>query len=288
MIYSMTAFARVQNQFHQILLCWELRSVNHRYLDASFRLPESYRASEPALRKLLREKVSRGKIECQLRIQGALEEGMSLVVNRSRVKSLLQASQELQHEFQLADDLKLSQVLAWPGVIDFTDIEQDSLSAQVEQSFTQALTQLVVIRRAEGNALQSFLAGRLVKLQEEIQRARALISSINEHTKAKLVHRLHALELVVQEARIEQEIALMLSRLDVSEELDRLDTHCAEVNRALASEEASGRRLDFLMQELNREANTLSSKSDTVVLTQCAVEMKVLIEQMREQIQNIE
>ena len=285
MTHSMTAFARVQNQYG---ICWELKSVNHRYLDVSFRLPESFRFLEINLRNLLRGQLSRGKLECQLKVNDLMGEHQSMVINTGLVKALLDAGAVLASSQQIADDLTVSRLLAWPGVVQTQQPDMESLGQQIEQAFQEALTQLLAVRLAEGSMLNEHIKARIRLLFDEIFSARAQVALTSGQTKEKLLTRLHTIQLDVMDARVEQEIALILARLDVSEELDRLETHLNEVARTIESDEGAGRRLDFLMQELNREANTLSSKSDSVVLTQHAVQMKVLIEQMREQIQNIE
>ncbi len=288
MAHSMTAFARVQNQFKGNLLCWELRSVNHRYLDMSFRLPESCRPLEAILRHVIRGQIHRGKLECQLKITEVFGESPAMVVNNDLVKALLNAGSTIATDHLLANDLTVSHILAWPGAIEVRQTDIDLLSQQLEQSFKEALTQLIAARLAEGAVLKEHVQTRLYHLNKEINLARDQVALISGQTREKLLNRVQQLKIEITENRIEQEIALLLARLDVSEEIDRLQTHVNEVGRTLECDNVAGRRLDFLMQELNREANTLSSKSDSVALTQHAVQMKVLIEQMREQIQNIE
>lgn len=288
MLQSMTAFARMQKQTEEGHFCWEIKSVNHRYLDVSFRLPEPFRFMEPQLRTVLRDKISRGKLECQLKYQDISSDNQSMLINRGIVNALVGLSEQLSASHHLANDLSVSQVLSWPGVVQANALDVEALKEQVLLLFEEAVEQLSQMRVAEGTALKTHVEGRLHELSHELVRARTLVSMQAEKVKDKLLTRLHAVQLEVMESRVEQEIALILARIDVSEELDRLQTHLDEVNRALNCDKIAGRRLDFLMQELNREANTLSSKSDSVELTQSAVEMKVLIEQMREQIQNIE
>lgn len=288
MIQSMTAFSRVQQEIATGHLCWEIRSVNHRYLDVSFRLPEAFRFIEPHLRNALRDKINRGKLECQLRYQSLESNDQSLLINKGMVSALVDLSQQLAASHHLSNDFSVSQVLAWPGVVQVSTPDTDELGQQAIALFNGAIEQLQQVRLAEGQALKVYLDARLQELMKEVAKARMLVATQVGQSKDKLLTRLHAVQIDVPEARIEQEMALILSRLDVSEELDRLDTHFKEVSRTLNCDKIAGRRLDFLMQELNREANTLSSKSDMVELTQSAVEMKVLIEQMREQIQNIE
>jgi uncharacterized protein (TIGR00255 family) len=288
MTYSMTAFTRVQKQLDTGILCWEIKSVNHRYLDVSFRLPDAFRFLDISLRAMMREKISRGKLECQFKFQSSVTNTQPMVIDDGLVSGLIAAGNKLAATKQLPNDLTLSAIMTWPGVVQITQPDQEALSEHAKLLFQEALLQLAVARKSEGQALKMHIHNRLEKLQHEIKAAWQLVAPLAERTKDKLLTRLHTLQVEVDTSRIEQEIALQLVRLDVTEELDRLQAHVVEVDRALHSEAVAGRRLDFLMQELNREANTLGSKSDSVALTQSAVEMKVLIEQMREQIQNIE
>lgn len=288
MTHSMTAFASVQNQLGAHLLSWELKSVNHRYFDVSFRVPESFRFVETNLRALLRGQLHRGKLECQLKVNDLTGESQSIVINSGLVKALLDAGATLASSQHITDDLTVSRLFSWPGVVQISQPDMGALGQQVEQLFQDALMQLLSARLTEGNMLKEHVKARAHLLNDEIIHARELVALTPDQTKEKLLARLHTIQMDVIDARVEQEIALMLVRFDVSEELDRLQTHLNEVLRTLEYDDVAGRRLDFLMQELNREANTLSSKSDSVILTQHAVQMKVLIEQMREQIQNIE
>jgi uncharacterized protein (TIGR00255 family) len=288
MIHSMTAFARSQKQVDTGHLCWEIRSVNHRYLDVSFRMPESFRFIETHLRNSLRDKINRGKLECQLKYQDTSSDNQAMLINIGTINALVDLSSKLAASHQLANDLSVSHLLAWPGVVQAGQLDMEQLGQQAIQLFQDAVEQLSNARSVEGKALKEHVTGRLNALSHEVSRSKSLVAGLANQTKDKLLTRLYAIQLEVPEPRVEQEIAMILARLDVSEELDRLQTHIGEVGRTLESDNVAGRRLDFLMQELNREANTLSSKSDSVELTQSAVEMKVLIEQMREQIQNIE
>ncbi|MCL9682753.1 YicC/YloC family endoribonuclease [Legionella maioricensis] len=288
MIHSMTAFARSQKQVDAGHLCWEIRSVNHRYLDVSFRLPESFRFIETHLRASLRDKINRGKLECQLKYQDTSCNNQSMLINIGMVNALVDLSSKLTDSHHLANDLSVSHVLSWPGVVQSNPLDMEELGKQALQLFQDTVEQLSHTRLTEGQALKSHVTGRLQALSQEVERSKSVVATLANQTKDKLLTRLYAVQLEVPESRVEQEIAMILARLDVSEELDRLQTHIKEVGRTLECDKVAGRRLDFLMQELNREANTLSSKSDSIELTQSAVEMKVLIEQMREQIQNIE
>ncbi|OCH96982.1 YicC family protein [Legionella jamestowniensis] len=288
MTHSMTAFARVQRQLDVGVFCWEIKSVNHRYLDVTFRLPDSFRFLETSLRALVRDKVNRGKVECQLKFQATVSCDQSVLINEKLVNELLEVGDKLATNKFLANDLSVSTILTWPGVIDVTQPDAEVLAQQAKQLFEETLTQLLMARKEEGLALKKQIVTRLEKLDNEIKTSMHLVANTAEQARDKLLTRLNTVQLAIDSTRIEQEIALLIARADVSEELARLQIHVKEVAKILENTEASGRRLDFLMQELNREANTLSSKSDSIALTQSAVEMKVLIEQMREQIQNIE
>ncbi len=288
MICSMTGFAREQKQLDTAQLCWEIRSVNHRYLDVSFRLPEPFRFLEPQLRLALKNNISRGKLECQFKYQDNNNQEHALSINQGMVNAIIDCGNHLASTNQLANDLKVSHIVTWPGVLHAPSFDTDELAPPILALFKQAILQLSQFRQSEGQALKEHIQMRLDCLANEVARAKIMVQDQAITTKEKLLARVRAIKMDVVEERIEQEIALLLARMDVAEELDRLQTHIKEVHKALIGSEASGRKLDFLMQELNREANTLSAKADSSDLTQCAIEMKVLIEQMREQIQNIE
>jgi uncharacterized protein (TIGR00255 family) len=288
MVQSMTAFSRIQQQADSATFSWELRSVNHRYLDISFRLPEQFRYMEPIFRNSIRGKITRGKLDLQLKLDDAGVKNSLVVIDEDLVTRLLSASTSLAYAHHLADDIKLSHVLSWPGVIREKLPVFDNLASLIERSFKEALEKLIIGRRSEGAVLAENLNSRLQLLAQELVSAQKNTTLITVSAREKLLKRLDELQMNVADTRLEQELALILTRLDVSEEIERLNAHIHEVQRTLDSEEPSGRRLDFLMQELNREANTLSSKSDSLILSQHALQMKVLIDQMREQIQNIE
>jgi uncharacterized protein (TIGR00255 family) len=286
MLQSMTAFARIQSADGQF--CWEIKSVNHRYLDSSFRLPEFFRFIEPELRSALKDKINRGKLECQLKYQEMSSNAQSMLINKGMLQALLDLSDKLVESHNLANDLSISTLLSWPGMVHAGVPDANELADQALSLFQKAVEQLCQMRLTEGQALKICMEERLGALSLEVKRAQSIVALKSGQVKEKLLERLHAVQIEVAQSRVEQEIALILARMDVSEELDRLQIHIEEVSRTLNCDKIAGRRLDFLMQELNREANTLSSKSDSVELTQSAMEMKVLIEQMREQIQNIE
>lgn len=287
-MYSMTAFASASGQSEGVNFIWEVRSVNQRFLDVYFRLPEAFRALEGALRIKARDAIGRGKLECFLKIEMTTSEVSNIKINNAMVKALVAEGALLSESIGIANDLCLSNLLSFPGVVVASELHTEAFLQHVANCFDEALQALLAMRLREGEGIKAVLTKRLHELDVIVDKAKLEAHNINDKMKTKLYDRLQSLDLTVAEGRIEQEIALMLTRLDVCEELDRLSLHIDEVSRLLVSTEAVGRRLDFLMQELNREANTLSSKSESIALTQHAVSMKVLIEQMREQIQNIE
>ncbi|MFS1523651.1 YicC/YloC family endoribonuclease [Microbulbifer sp. 2304DJ12-6] len=286
-VRSMTAFGRAEAIFETGTAIWELRSVNHRYLEPNFRLPETARPLEAQLRDILRKNLSRGKIELTLTLKPNSGETVGLEINQALAQALLQAAKQVAAN---EDTLPLNplQILQWPGVIGEPETDPERQSATVLQAFRQALQQLRANREREGAELANFIEARLVGIEEQISQVRGLLPQILEAQREKLRSRLEEFSLDLDKERLEQEIVLLAQKADVDEELDRLGAHTAETRRVLSGGGAIGRRLDFLMQEFNREANTLSAKSIVTSTTQAAVELKVLIEQMREQVQNIE
>ncbi|SHE76515.1 TIGR00255 family protein [Modicisalibacter ilicicola DSM 19980] len=287
MAHSMTAFTRQTRDAAWGSLQLELRSVNQRYLEPHFRLPESLRDLEPTFRDSLRNRLARGKVECTLRFEPATT-GESLTVNRSRLAELGRALQEIRAEIPEATSPDALALLDHPGVIEVQGTDLDEVKREASTLFDDALTDLIAGRAREGERLAELIHLRLQAVRGQVAEVRALLPSILERQRHQLSERLAALEADLDPQRLETEIALLAQKADVDEELDRLETHVTEVERQLKQKGPVGRRLDFLMQELNREANTLSSKSVVADTTRCAVELKVLIEQMREQIQNIE
>ena len=287
MTSSMTAFARVQVQEDWGSLVWEIRSVNHRYLEPHFRLPELMREIEPSLRDVLRKHLSRGKVECSLRLQMADAE-QSLSLNHSTLGELQKAVNEIEAYFINASGVDPLEVLRWPGVMVNEEADMAPIHGAAVSSFEQAVRQLQAMRQREGEELRQFVLARLDSISEEVEAIRKVLPTLLESQRQKVLDRLQEVKGDLNPDRLEQEMVLLAQKMDVDEELDRLDTHVSEVKRTLEKKGAVGRRLDFLMQELNREANTLSSKSINAGLTQSAVNLKVYIEQMREQIQNIE
>lgn len=286
---SMTGFARREAKLPWGTAIWEIRSVNHRYLEPSFRLPEDFREIEPGLRELMRKQLQRGKVEASLSIQWEQEGEAELGVNLARVSQLARAAQQVSGALgETAAKVSPLDVLKWPGVMQKQELDREALQAQVLALFDEALLQLIEHRSREGVELEQLILQRLDGVSAQVAAVRARLPDILQAQRDKLQAKIASLQVELDPERLEQEIALLAQKADVDEELDRLDTHVIEVKRSLKQTDSLGRRLDFLMQELNREANTLSSKSIVSETTQAAVELKVLIEQMREQVQNIE
>lgn len=288
----MTAFARVQQSNDAGSITWELRSVNHRYLEPGIKLPDEFRQLEPEIRKLLGKYLTRGKVDLSLRYKIDQQQQSAVSLNEDIVRSLREVERKVLNIVHEGSKLSVSDILSWPGVV--SEGERD-LSALLELSTTcleAALVQLQESRESEGSALEEMIRSRCQQISDIVAEVRKhrpeLIVALREKWSAALDEKLQQWRESANENRLEQELVMLAQKLDVEEELDRLDTHIAEVLKVLERDEAVGRRLDFLMQELNREANTLGSKSQDGVTTQQAVDLKVLIEQMREQVQNIE
>lgn len=288
MTLSMTAFSRQQLEQEWGSLAWEIRSVNHRYLETSVRLPESFRSLENAVRVAVRKKLARGKVECQLRFQSEANVSSELRLNSALIKKLVQANVEIEQITGTSSSLSNMEVLRWPGVIEEQDFDKSTMEKQALELFSTALDDLVATREREGDELDGFIAQRIDSIREIVAAIRGKMPAILNKQKQSILDRLLELKAELEPTRLEQEVSLLAQKADVEEELDRLNSHLNEVERVLKAKGQKGRRLDFLMQELNREANTLSSKSIVVETTLNTVELKVLIEQMREQIQNIE
>lgn len=287
MVHSMTAFARSERAGGYGTLSWELRSVNHRYLEPHLRLPEAFRDLEGAVREALRQGLSRGKVECTLRFTEAGSQ-QTLQVDREHAAQLITAAEEVAALIRQPAPINPLEVLAWPGVLVADAADPQALNAAALALFNDALGQLRAGRAREGAELARLLEERLDAILVEVAGLREQIPQMLALQRQKILDRFAELKLDVDSQRLEQELVMLAQKSDVAEELDRLTTHVTEVRRVLKAGGAAGRRLDFLMQELNREANTLGSKAYDTRSTQTAVNLKVLIEQMREQVQNIE
>ncbi|MGB5276718.1 MAG: YicC/YloC family endoribonuclease [Gammaproteobacteria bacterium] len=284
----MTAFARVQKSEKFGTLTWELRSVNSRYLDINCRLPEDFRAQEGRVRECINTRLQRGKIECGLRFMPELAIETGIEVNAALVKSLIDACQQINTRLHQPSEINPVDILSWPGVVAEPEQDFKVIYAVSEKLLQHALDELVANRLREGERMRELIQKRCASMQQIVADVRQQLPQIQQRYREKLTARLEELNTGVEQDRLEQELVFLAQKMDVDEELDRLEAHLAELCDVLDREEAVGRRLDFLMQELNREANTLGSKSADISTTQASVELKVLIEQMREQIQNIE
>jgi len=288
MIRSMTAFASEDQQSEWGVMTWELRSVNHRYLETVIRLPESLRFLEGSVREQINKALSRGKVECALKLQSAAAALVSLSLNLPLVERLLELVGDLEHIMGPGTGLQPGDVLRWPGAVNEAELDLEQVQLTILTSLDRALAELVATREREGERIAEMLRQRCHAMREQVSRIRARRPEVLAGLRDKLLTRLADLPVEPDRNRLEQELVIIAQRLDVEEELDRLDAHLDEISAVLRRSEPVGRRLDFLMQELHREANTLASKANDTETTRATVELKVLIEQMREQIQNIE
>ena len=287
MIRSMTAYARREIKGNWGSAAWELRSVNQRYLETYIRLPEQFRGLEPVVRERIRARLTRGKIECNLRFELDPGAQSSLVLNEKLAKQLVEAANWVKMQSD-EGEINPVDILRWPGVMSAEEQDLDAISAELLSALDGALDDFIAARESEGAALKSLIEQRLAGVSAEVTKVRAQMPNILQWQRERLVSKLEEAEVQLENNRLEQELVLMAQRVDVAEELDRLEAHVKETHKILKKEEAVGRRLDFMMQEFNRESNTLASKSINADVTTSAIELKVLIEQMREQIQNIE
>lgn len=287
MIRSMTAFASGERTTEWGLLSCEVRAVNHRYLEPGFRLPEELRSIEPALRERLSQRLSRGKVDVSLRLRANAGQSEALVVNATLLEQLANLAQECDARFP-AMQVQFTELLRYPGVLEQKEVDLPALQREALGLVDEILREFTAGREREGAATAQAMRERLDSIASITVQVRAWLPEIRAALRSKLDARLADLKQPLEPGRLEQEVVLSLQKIDVDEELDRLAAHVDEARRILGLKEAVGRRLDFLMQEFNREANTLGSKSVDQRTTQAAVELKVLIEQLREQVQNIE
>jgi len=288
MLKSMTAFARVDSDNKDGVFTWELRSVNHRYLEPHIKLPDLFREIEPQLRTLTRQYLSRGKLDCMLKWQPISSNADSLQLNQNVLASLSNASDAINAVFNNVAPMDVISVLNWPGVINTESADRKELCLDAVKSFESGLKILLENREREGVQLEPLFEDRLLSIENIVKDVRTWLPEILKKQNDMVKKRFELASVELDSERLEQEMVLLAQKTDVAEELDRLDAHVTEVRLVLVKKEPVGRRLDFLMQELNREANTLSSKSIVTDTTKAAVELKVLIEQMREQVQNVE
>jgi uncharacterized protein (TIGR00255 family) len=292
MIYSMTGYAALSDELPLGTLSVEIRSVNHRYLDIQFRLPDEFRSFEPSMRELVAARLTRGKVECRLGFQATASSQVALRLNPPLLRQLVELDRRVRGELSGAASLTVSDVIRWPGMVEADAMPLEQLREQAQALMSRALEEFTAARAREGEKLKALLLERVARMEALVQKVQPriplLVAAYQERLAARLKDALRDFAAPLDEDRIRQELVLFASKVDVEEELSRLTTHLAETRRILTDGGAAGKRLDFLMQELNREANTLGSKSVDVDVSQASVELKVLIEQMREQVQNIE
>ncbi len=291
MLHSMTAFARRDRDTEWGVLTWEMRSVNHRFLEVSTRLPDDLRGLEPIVREKMAAKLGRGKVECNLRFRPSPLLPVEVVVNKELVQRLVNASREIESMLERPSHgvgVGPLDLLRWPGVSHVVEANLEPLHQTVLALLDDAVSDLLQSRAREGARLKDVIEQRGIALEGWLAQVRVRLPEVKSRWKERLLNRIAEARLDMEASRFEQELVVLAQKMDVDEELDRLSGHIQEIWRTLNQKEPVGRRLDFLMQELNREANTLGSKSVDIETTRASVEMKVLIEQMREQIQNIE
>jgi len=284
----MTGFAAVAEELPGVALAVELRSVNHRYLDLQVRLPDELRSLESALREQIVAELKRGKVECRVSLNRTAAGAAGLSVDVARVAELAKAAADAMKSVPGARPLSVGEILRWPGVIAEPTVPPEELAAHAKKLVAQSLADLAASRAREGAKLVATLTERCEAIEVQVARVAPRIPAIHAAYVEKLAARLREAGLDPDQDRLKQELALFATKVDVAEELSRLSTHIAEVRRVLDAGGSAGKRLDFLMQELHREANTLGSKSVDAELSQASLEIKVLIEQMREQVQNLE
>ncbi|EKE80941.1 YicC/YloC family endoribonuclease [Idiomarina xiamenensis] len=287
MIQSMTGYARHELKAEWGSAVWEIRSVNQRYLETNFRLPDQFRSLENLLRERFRKQLQRGKVDCGLRLNIERSQQSSLNLNESLAESVIESARWIAERAR-NPQINVMDVLKWPGVVDAQEEDMDAIQRDVLSALEKALNAFIDTRKSEGDALKSMLEERLLGVEKQVAVVREHMPAVMQWQRERIQKRFEEAQLELDPQRLEQEMIMLAQKVDVAEELDRLGAHTKEARSILNKGGACGRRLDFMMQEFNREANTLASKSINADITAAAVELKVLIEQMREQIQNIE
>ncbi len=288
MIYSMTAYARKEVKGDWGSAVWEVRSVNQRYLETYFRLPEQFRSLEPVLRERFRKRLARGKVECHLRFEANPAAQSELKINEALANQVIKAAGQVMHMTGELTRINPFQVMQWPGVMETPEQDMDAINKTLLEAFDEAVSEFIDARGREGENMKALIEQRLEAIGEEVVKVRARMPEILQWQRDRLFTKFEEAKVELDPTRIEQELILLAQKSDVAEELDRLDSHIKEARNVMKKGGACGRKLDFMMQEFNRESNTLASKSISTDITASGVELKVLIEQMREQIQNIE
>ena len=288
MIHSMTAYGRVENSEGQNSISCEIRSVNHRYSEISIRLPEELRPLEQKIRDHISGKIKRGKIECNIRIEKHNAYDESLSINQDLLKNIIEAAKRINSDLSTSAPLDSLDLLRWPGVLEKSTLDVEEIGKLLFPLVNEAIDIVIDTRQREGEKIKKMLTDRCTKIKEIISNVKKQIPDILKNYRKKLTQRVQEISDELDNDRLEQELLFLSQKADIEEEIDRLNAHADEVVRVIDQKEPIGRRLDFLMQEMNRESNTLGSKSNHIYTTNASVELKVLIEQMREQIQNIE
>ena len=288
MIHSMTAYGRVENSEGQNSISCEIRSVNHRYSEISIRLPEELRPLEQKIRDHISGKIKRGKIECNIRIEKHNAYDESLSINQDLLKNIIEAAKRINSDLSTSAPLDSLDLLRWPGVLEKSTLDVEEIGKLLFPLVKEAIDIVIDTRQREGEKIKKMLTDRCTKIKEIISNVKKQIPDILKNYRKKLTQRVQEISDELDNDRLEQELLFLSQKADIEEEIDRLGAHVDEVVRVIDRKEPIGRRLDFLMQEMNRESNTLGSKSNHIYTSNASVELKVVIEQMREQIQNIE
>ncbi|MDG1752497.1 MAG: YicC family protein [Thalassotalea sp.] len=287
MIHSMTAFSRLEVKGDWGNAVWEIRSVNQRFLETYFRLPEQFRSVEPVLRERFRKALNRGKVECGLRFNANPATKGKLSLNKDLASQLLEHAGWV-NEQTLNSQVNPIEIMRWPGVMEAEEADMDSIQSAILKGFDQALEDFIAARASEGQNMKVLIEQRLDGIVAEAEKVKGHMPEVIQWQRTRIIDKFTDAKIELESTRVEQELVMLAQKMDVDEEIDRLFSHVKETKSILKKGGAQGRRLDFMMQEFNREANTLGSKSINADITNAAVELKVLIEQMREQIQNIE
>ncbi|MFD2177078.1 YicC/YloC family endoribonuclease [Veronia pacifica] len=287
MIHSMTAYARREIKGTWGTAVWEIRSVNQRYLETYIRMPEQFRGLEPIIRERFRKRLARGKVECNLRFEANPASQTELKINEDLAKQVIHAAKWIK-DLSGEGNIGPFQVLQWPGVMEAPEQDMDQINKALLEGFDSTVDDFIAARASEGDNMKALIEQRLDAITAETEKVREKMPEILKWQRERLIGKLEEAKIELDPSRIEQEIIMLAQKSDVAEELDRLGSHVSETHKILKKGGACGRRLDFMMQEFNRESNTLASKSISTDITASGVELKVLIEQMREQIQNIE
>ena len=287
MIHSMTAYARREVKADWGTAVWEIRSVNQRYLETYLRMPEQFRSLEPVLRERFRKRLARGKVECNLRFEVNPAANTELKINEELAKQVINAAKWVK-ETAGEGNVGPFQVLNWPGVMEAPEQDLDAINKDLLEAFDRTVDDFIAARASEGENMKALIDQRLEAISVEATKVRSMMPEVLNWQRERIMTRLEEAKVELDANRVEQELIMLAQKSDVAEELDRLDSHVKETQKIMKKGGACGRRLDFMMQEFNRESNTLASKSINTEITAAAVELKVLIEQMREQIQNIE